>query len=83
MQKHARKVKSYQEDVKKFIRNCPECIHKPKPKGRAPMKLYYAGAPMERIEWMEAVPLPNQEASMVADALVETVICRLGMEDPI
>ena len=95
----------YAEDIKKLVQNCPQCVHKQKPRGRAPMKLYHSGAPMERIamdilgplpetyrgnkyvlcigdyftKWIEAIPLPDQEARTIAEALIESVICRFGV----
>ena len=95
----------YAEDIRKLVRNCPQCVHKQKPQGRTPMKLYHSGAPMERIamdilgplpetyqgnkyvlcignyftKWMEAIPLPDQEARTIAEALIESIICRFGI----
>ena len=94
----------YVDDVKSYVKNCPQCTCKQKPKPNAPMKLYQTGAPMERIaldilgplpeteygnkyilcigdyftKWVEAIPLPDQEAKTVADALIST-ICRIGI----
>jgi hypothetical protein len=30
-------------------------------------------------KWVEAIPLPNQESSTIADALIREVICRWGL----
>ena len=94
-------------DVQEWCRTCDICCAKkgPKQKGRAPMKLYQVGAPMERVavdiagplttsasgnryicvamdyftKWPEAYAIPNQEATTVAQVLVDNFFCRFGM----
>uniref|UniRef100_A0A5S6R0G6 RNA-directed DNA polymerase n=1 Tax=Trichuris muris TaxID=70415 RepID=A0A5S6R0G6_TRIMR len=77
----------YRADVKRYIKTCWECNARddPVPKGRAPLQSQLADYTWQRIavdiadafsKFAEAIPMPNQESTTVATALVHDVFCR-------